>query len=136
MYIQSRSAVRRYPYPMSAVRGVRGATQVGENSPASIAAGTVELLGELLAQNQLTPQDLISVIFTVSPDLDAAFPATAARSLGFEEVPLLCAVEIGVPGSLERTIRILMHVNTSKSSKEISHVYLHGAKSLRSDIAQ
>jgi len=121
---------------MTSVRGVRGATQVDENTAEAISRGTVELLQELLKSNGLAQSDLISVIFTVSPDLNATFPASAARSLGFEEVPLLCAVEIDVPDALARTIRILMHVNTEKSLREISHVYLHGAKALRRDIAQ
>ena len=80
--------------------------------------------------------DVISVIFTVSPDLNAAFPAGSARELGFSDVPLICSVEIDVPGALERTIRVMAHVETSLSKAEISHIYLGAAKSLRRDIAQ
>ena len=86
--------------------------------------------------NSLTPSEVISVLFTASPDLDAAFPAAAAREVGFESVPLICAVEIDVPGALDRTIRVMVHVETSLSGAEISHIYLHGAKTLRRDIAQ
>lgn len=118
------------------VRAIRGATQVVANSPEAIAAGVKELLTEILAANALIPSDVISVLFTASPDLNAAFPAAFAREVGFESVPLICAVEIDVPGALERTIRVMAHIETEKSAKEISHIYLHGAKALRRDIAQ
>ena len=118
------------------VRAIRGATQVVANSPEAIAAGVKELLTEILAANALTPSDVISVLFTASPDLNAAFPAAYAREVGFEAVPLICAVEIDVPGALERTIRLMAHIETEKSAKEVSHIYLHGAKALRRDIAQ
>jgi chorismate mutase len=118
------------------VRAVRGATQVAANSPEAIAAGVKELLTEILVANSLTPSDVISVLFTASPDLNAAFPAAFAREVGFESVPLICAVEIDVPGALERTIRVMAHIETEKNAKEISHIYLHGAKALRRDIAQ
>ena len=87
------------------VRAIRGAIQVEANTPESIAAGTKELLAEILQANSLTPSSVISVILTATPDLNAAFPAAAAREVGFEAVPLLCAVEIDVPGALPRTIR-------------------------------
>ena len=109
---------------------------MGANSPEAIAAGVKELLTEILAANALTPSDVISVLFTASPDLNAAFPAAYAREVGFEAVPLICAVEIDVPGALERTIRLMAHIETEKSAKEVSHIYLHGAKALRRDIAQ
>jgi chorismate mutase len=118
------------------VRAIRGAIQVEANTPASIAAGTKELLAEILQANSLTPSNVISVILTATPDLDAAFPAAAAREVGFEAVPLLCAVEIDVPGALPRTIRAMAHVETDLASTEVSHIYLHGAKALRRDIAQ
>jgi chorismate mutase len=118
------------------VRAIRGATQVVANSPEAIAAGVKELLTEILTANALTPSDVISVLFTASPDLNAAFPAAFAREVGFESVPLICAVEIDVPGALERTIRLMAHVETEKSAKEVSHIYLYGAKALRRDIAQ
>lgn len=121
---------------LMSVRAIRGATQVVANSPEAIAAGVKELLTEILTANALTPSDVISVLFTASPDLNAAFPAAFAREVGFESVPLICAVEIDVPGALERTIRVMAHVEAEKSAKEVSHIYLHGAKALRRDIAQ
>ena len=121
---------------LMSVRAIRGATQVAANSPEAIAAGVKELLTEMLEANALTPSDVISVLFTASPDLNAAFPAAFAREVGFESVPLICAVEIDVPGALERTIRVMAHIETQKSAKDVSHIYLHGAKALRRDIAQ
>ena len=121
---------------MSKVKAVRGATQVEANTPAAISEATQELLREMLKANELDVEDVISVIFTVSPDLDAAFPASSAREVGFADTPLLCAVEIGVPGALDRVVRILIHCNVKNDGATISHIYLHGAKSLRSDIAK
>ena len=121
---------------LMSVRAIRGATQVVANSPEAIAAGVKELLTEILTANALTPSDVISVLFTASPDLNAAFPAAFAREVGFDSVPLICAVEIDVPGALERTIRLMAHIETEKSAQEVSHIYLHGAKALRRDIAQ
>jgi chorismate mutase len=118
------------------VRAIRGATQVEANTAESIYSGVVELLSEILKANGLTPKDVISVLFTSSPDLNAACPAAGAREIGFASVPLICAVEIDVPGALERTIRVMAHVEGSAGAEEISHIYLHGAKSLRRDIAQ
>lgn len=118
------------------VRAIRGATQVVANSTEAIAIGTQELVSEILKSNGITPAEVISILFTASPDLNAAFPAAAVRSLGFEGTPLICAVEIDVPGALERTIRVMAHVETPLSKSEVSHIYLHGAKALRADIAQ
>lgn len=118
------------------VRAIRGATQVESNSPEAIAAGVKELLTEILESNGLTPSDFISVLFTASPDLNAAFPAAFAREVGFQSVPLICAVEIDVPGALERTIRVMAHVESQVPLSGVSHIYLHGAKALRRDIAQ
>ena len=125
-----------YPLPMSQVRAIRGATQLEANTAAAMETATKELLLEILAANQLTPADLISVILTVTPDLNAAFPAAYAREVGFQSVPLLCAVEIDVPGALARVLRVMIHCNTERNSDQISHIYLHGAKALRRDIAQ
>ena len=121
---------------MSSVRAIRGAVQATANTSSAIDEATKELLAQMASANGLTVDDFISVIFTVSPDLDAAFPASSARDLGFTDVPLICAVEIGVPGSLERAIRIMAHVQTSLKKSEISHIYLGGAQVLRRDIAQ
>ena len=121
---------------MSSVRAIRGATQASANTAVAIGDATKELLLEMLRANQISSEDVISVIFTVSPDLNAAFPASSARELGFSDVPLICSVEIDVPGALERTIRVMAHVETSLKKSEISHIYLGAAKSLRKDIAQ
>ena len=121
--------------PMS-VRAIRGATQVEENSASAIASGTKELLAEILRSNNLEVGQVISVLLTATPDLNAAFPAAAAREVGFESTPLLCAVEIDVPGALQRVVRAMVTVETSASMAEISHIYLGGAKALRRDIAQ
>ena len=121
--------------PMS-VRAIRGAIQVEANSPESISAGTRELLLAVLEANQLSVDHVISVLLTATPDLNAAFPAAAAREVGFESTPLLCAVEIDVPGALERVVRAMFTVETDREMKEISHIYLGGAKVLRRDIAQ
>lgn len=119
-----------------AVRAIRGATQVGGNSKEEILAATTELVTEVLSRNELTTDEVISVLFTATPDLTAEFPALAARKLGFHDVPLLCASEINVPHALPRVIRLLAHVETAKPRSAIQHVYLRGATVLRLDIAQ
>jgi chorismate mutase len=117
------------------VRGIRGATSVATDTPDLILAATRDLLEEVLRANEIeTFEDIVSVIFTTSPDLTSTFPAEAARALGMRQVPLLCASEIAVPGSLGRCIRVLLHVNTERSQAEISHVYLNEAKRLRPDV--
>ncbi|MDZ4688015.1 MAG: chorismate mutase [Planctomycetaceae bacterium] len=118
------------------VRGIRGATSVTEDRPELILAATRELLEEVLRLNGIGDfDDIGSAVFTTTPDLTSTFPAEAARSLGMTLVPLLCASEIAVPNSLPRCIRVLLHVNTAKSQKEIVHVYLHEAKKLRPDVS-
>ncbi len=117
-----------------AVRAVRGATQVEGNTRDAILAGTSELIVEVLARNGLTLDALISVVFTATPDLTAEFPAYAARELGFTDVPLLCAVEIDVPGALPRVLRLMAHVESDVGRGDIHHVYLHGAAQLRRDL--
>ncbi|WP_131737375.1 chorismate mutase [Actinomadura roseirufa] len=119
-----------------AVRAVRGATQIDADERDQILSATAELVAEVMARNELSTDDVISVIFTVTPDLTAEFPALAARKLGFHEVPLLCATEIGVPHALPRVIRLMAHVETARPRSEIQHVYLRGATALRLDIAQ
>ena len=118
------------------VRAIRGAVQVESNTSQAIAAGTKELLAEILRANDLAVEAVISVLLTATPDLNAAFPAAAAREVGFESTPLLCAVEIDVPGALPRVIRAMATVEIERSAQEISHIYLGGAKALRRDIAQ
>jgi chorismate mutase len=118
------------------VRAIRGAIQVADNDREAILDGTTELVTEVVTRNDLTAEDVISVIFTATPDLTAEFPALAARKIGFGDTPLLCATEIDVPGALPRVVRLLMHVDTPRSRSEIQHVYLRGAAALRLDIAQ
>ncbi|MGQ9497776.1 MAG: chorismate mutase [Desulfotomaculales bacterium] len=119
---------------MPFVRGLRGATTVDDNTRASILDATRELLLTLVKENNIAIEDIASIFFTATPDLNAEFPALAARELGWIKTPLLCATEIDVPGSTPRCIRVLMHVNTSKEQQELKHVYLRGAVSLRPDI--
>ena len=115
-------------------RGVRGATTVDANSSEAILSATRELLEALVAANNLQPMDIASAIFTVTPDLNAAFPAHAARDLGWTEVALLCSHEIDVPGGLAGCIRVLLHWNTERAACEVRHVYLRGAERLRPDL--
>jgi chorismate mutase len=118
------------------VRGIRGAINCDENSAASILQATGELLEEILRANNLSDFDeIVSAIFTTTADLDAAFPAEAARELGMHRVPLLCANEIDVPTGMKRCIRILLHVNTEKVASEMVHVYLRDARRLRPDMS-
>jgi chorismate mutase len=116
------------------LRAVRGATTVGRNERAEIVSATTELLQQMLARNGAEEDDLVSVIFTSTGDLDAEFPAAAARELGISDVPLLCASEIPVRGSLERCVRVLMHLYTERERGEMVHVYLGDARGLRSDL--
>ncbi len=117
------------------VRGVRGAITVEENSGPEILQATGELLSAILERNSLTDfSEIVSAIFTTTPDLTACFPAEAAREQGMSQVPLLCASEIAVPTGMPRTIRILLHVNTDRSQAEMVHVYLRDARKLRPDV--
>ncbi len=106
------------------------------NDAASIGEGSKELLSAILKANDLAIEDVISVFLTATADLNAAFPASAAREIGFASVPLLCAQEIDVPNALPRTIRVMLHCQSERATSEIEHVYLHGAKVLRKDLAQ
>jgi chorismate mutase len=119
-----------------AVRALRGATQVDADDRDQILEATTELVTEVMTRNTLTTDDVISVIFTVTPDLAAEFPALAARKLGFHDVPLLCASEINVPHALPRVIRLMAHIETDRPRSAVQHVYLRGATALRLDIAQ
>ena len=112
-------------------RGIRGATTVEYNNREEILSATTELLQLLIEKNDLHPDNIASAIFTVTDDLDADFPAVAARCLGWTETALMCAREIPVPGSLRKCIRVLIHVNTTRSAAEIQHVYIREAVSLR-----
>lgn len=119
-----------------AVRAVRGAIQVDVDERDELLTATTELLLAVLKRNALSPDDLISVIFTVTPDLRSEFPAYAARQLGITDVPLLCAREIDVPGAMPRVLRLLAHVHTPLARSEVRHVYLRGAAGLRTDLQQ
>ena len=117
-------------------RGIRGAITVHEDQPETIIEATQELLLAIMAANpELQVDDIASTIFTVTEDLSAAFPARAAHNLGWDRVPLMCAREISVPGSLSGCIRILIHWNTNLTQTQIHHVYLKDAASLRPDLA-
>ncbi len=117
------------------VRGIRGATTVEANTREAILAATDELLRAMIEANGVKRDDVASVFFSTTPDLDAEFPAVAARKMGWTRVALMCAHEMDVPGSLRMCLRILMHVNTSKMPEAIDFVYLQGARALRPDLA-
>jgi chorismate mutase len=114
-----------------ATRGIRGATTVERNDRAEILGATRELLEVLVRLNGLRPDDIAYVWFTVTPDLDAEFPAFAAREIGWTEVPLMCGREIPVPGAIAGCIRVLVDWNTAKPQREVRHAFLHRAKELR-----
>lgn len=114
--------------------GIRGATTVEANSKEAILAATDELLRAIIEANGVERDEVASVFFSTTPDLDAEFPAVAARNIGWTKVALMCAHEMNVPGSLPMCLRILMHVNTSKTADEIDFVYLRGARALRPDL--
>jgi chorismate mutase len=116
------------------VRALRGAIQVDVDAREDILEATTELLTAVLERNALAPDDLISVVFTATPDLRAEFPAYAARQMGITDVPLLCASEIDVPGAMPRVLRLLAHVETDRSRADLRHVYLRGAAQLRTDL--
>lgn len=117
-----------------AVRALRGATTVDADTPVEIEVRTVELLEEMFGRNDVDHDDLISLVFTVTTDLVSAFPATAARTIGLGDVPLLCATEIPVPGSMPRCIRVLVHITSTRRRDQLRHVYLHDAAGLRDDL--
>ncbi len=118
-------------------RGIRGAITVDVNEKQPILDATLEMLNRIVAENEVTPEEICSILITVTADLDATFPAIAIRQMpGWELVPLMCALEISVKGSLERCIRLMVTVNTEKKQNEIRHVFLGGAQALRPDLAQ
>jgi len=118
------------------VRAIRGAVQIEADERGAILEGTAELVTQIMARNELSTDDVISVLFTATPDLTAEFPALAARKIGFHDVPLICATEIAVPGAMPRVVRLMAHVQTDLPRSAIQHVYLRGAAALRLDIAQ
>ena len=112
-------------------RGIRGAITVDNNDREEILAATTELLSLMVHENNVHTEDIASASFTLTDDLDAVFPALAARQIGWNEVPLICMREIPVPDSLEKCIRVLLLVNTTCSASEIEHIYMRQANSLR-----
>ena len=116
------------------IRGVRGATTVESNSPEAILDATKELLAAMTKVNEIEVDSVGSAFFTLTQDLNAEFPAVAARQMGWTDVPLLCGHEMNKPGALPMCLRILLHVNTEKPAKDMKHVYLRGARVLRPDI--
>lgn len=121
---------------MSAVRAIRGATQLDVDERDHLFARTAELVSTILRDNDLDIDALISIIFTCTPDVVSDFPAAAARELGLGEVPLMCAVEMNVPNAMPRVVRLMAHANMDVPRSDIKHVYLHGATALRRDLAQ
>jgi chorismate mutase len=117
------------------IRGIRGATTVTANTRDDILDAARELLDEIVTRNEVDRDNVASIIFSATMDLDAEFPAVAARDVGFTHVALECLHEMNVPGSLPRCLRILMHVNSDRAQSEISHVYLRDARALRPDLA-
>lgn len=116
-------------------RGVRGAITVEENTAAAILGATRELLCAIVEANQIEPDDIASVLFTTTPDLNAEFPAVAARQLGWQDAAMMCAHEMDVPHSLKRCLRVLILWNTTRTARDIQHIYLRDATQLRPDRA-
>ena len=121
---------------MNSVRAFRGATQLSADTKEEMKSAVVELLKEILSSNSLTPDDLISILFTATPDLQSDFPAAGIREFDLLDLPLICAQELDIKGALPRTIRLMIHANSPLSRKEISHIYLRGAAVLRPDLAK
>jgi chorismate mutase len=118
----------------SSVRAVRGATTVDADAPGAITERVVALLGQILERNGLVEDDIISILFTATEDIMSTFPATAARTMGLGAVPLICARELAITGSVPHCIRVMLHVNTERPRDAIHHVYLEGAQGLRDDL--
>lgn len=119
-----------------AIRAVRGATQLDEDVREHLLDRVAEMVLDVMASNQLVVDDFVSVIFTATSDLHSEFPAYAARRLGFGEVPLICARELEIEGSMPRVVRMLAHVETDLPRGDVTHVYLHGAAALRRDLTK
>jgi chorismate mutase len=119
-----------------AVRALRGATTVDADTPEQVTERVITLLKEMWARNDVDHDDLISILFTATEDITSTFPATAARAIGLGDVPLICAREIPVQGSMPLCVRVLVHLETDKSRRELHHVYLEQAKSLRDDLPE
>ena len=122
--------------PVSAVRAIRGAIQLEVDEREHVLSSTRELVSMILSANDLSRDDVISIMFTATADISSEFPAVAARELGLGDVPLMCAQELVVAGAMPRVIRVMAHVNTTLPRDQITHVYLRGATALRRDLAQ
>ena len=118
------------------VRAIRGATQLEEDTREHMLERVAEMVTDVLTANELEVDDFISIIFTATNDLVSEFPAYAARRLGFDDVPLICAKELDIAGAMPRVVRMLAHVETHMSRSEVTHVYLHGAAQLRRDLSR
>ena len=117
------------------VRAIRGATQLDSDEAEHLLERTAELMTTVLDRNELTPNDVISIFLTATPDLRSAFPAVAVRGIGITDVPMMCAQEIAVDGALPRVVRLMAHIDADRPRSEIRHVYLHGTTVLRDDLA-
>jgi chorismate mutase len=122
--------------PVTAVRAIRGAIQLDVDEREHVLSSTRELVSSILEANALTKDDVISIMFTATPDVRSEFPAVAARDLGLGDVPLMCAQELNITGAMPMVIRLMAHVNTTLTREQITHVYLRGAAALRRDLAQ
>ena len=118
------------------MRAVRGATQLEEDVREHLLERVAEMVTDVMRANDLGVDDFISIVFTATSDLSSEFPAYAARQLGFDDVPLICARELEIDGSMPRVVRMLAHVETHMSRAEVTHVYLHGAANLRRDLSK
>lgn len=117
------------------IRGVRGAITVSKNDEQEIILAAERLLKEVIASNNIAPDDVASIFISATDDVDAAFPAKALRNLdGWTYVPVMCMQELSVPGSLQKCVRVMIHANTEKRQEEIKHIYLDGAAGLRPDL--
>jgi len=120
----------------SAVRALRGATTIESDTTDQIRSRTIELLEQMLERNGVNHDDIISVLFTATDDIHSMFPASAARDIGFGDIPLICARELDIEGATPLCIRVLMHLNTTVSRSDLRHVYLEGASGLRDDLPE
>ena len=116
------------------LRAIRGATTVDEDTPEAVTGRVVTLLERILERNGLVEDDIVSILFTATDDIVSMFPATAARTMGLGAVPLICARELAIIGSVPRCVRVMLHVTTERPRDEIIHVYLEGAQGLRDDL--
>ncbi len=122
--------------PVTVVRAIRGAIQLDVDEREHVLSSTRELVSTILEANALTKADVISILFTATPDVRSEFPAVAARDLGLGDVPLMCTQELNITGAMPLVIRVMAHVNTTLTREQITHVYLRGAAALRRDLAQ